>query len=157
MKIITNMVEAHIFREHDGRIEFLILKRSPAQYYPNLWQMVSGKIKPVEKAFEAALREIKEETGLTPLNLWIVPNVNSFYTEESDGLTFVPVFAAKVNPADNVQLSNEHVEYKWLPPEEAKKRLAWPGQKKSIDIIIDYFCNDNSFLNFMEIKIQQRD
>jgi len=66
MNIISNLIEAHIFREKNGKLEFLSLKRSPEQYYPNLWQMVSGKIKENETAYQSAIREIKEETGLTP-------------------------------------------------------------------------------------------
>ncbi|MCJ7552497.1 MAG: NUDIX domain-containing protein [Ignavibacteriaceae bacterium] len=153
MNIISNLIEAHIFREMNGQIEFLLLKRSPTQYYPNLWQMISGKIKPNEKAFECALREIKEETGLTPLNLWVVPNVNSFYTAENDSITSVPVFATKVNYNSEINLSNEHVEYKWLSSEEAKQHLAWVGQKKSVDVIVDYFFNKNIFLNLLEINM----
>jgi dihydroneopterin triphosphate diphosphatase len=153
MEIISNMIEAHIFRETGEQIEFLLLKRSPLQYYPNLWQMVSGKIKPGEKAFEAALREIKEETGLTPVNLWVVPNVNSFYTAEKDTITLIPVFAAKINSVNKVTVSSEHIEYKWLLHEEARQLLAWEGQRKSLDIILDYFKSSNSFLNFIEIKM----
>jgi dATP pyrophosphohydrolase len=153
VNISSNLIEAHIFRELNGTIEFLLLKRSPVQYYPNLWQMVSGKIKQEEKAFETALREIKEETGLTPLNLWVVPNVNSFYTSDSDTLNLVPVFASRVNNKSDVTLSNEHVDYKWLSPEDAKKHLAWAGQHKSVDIIADYFSFRKSFWALVEVKI----
>jgi len=117
LKIISNLIEAHIFRKMDDSIEFLLLKRAPDQYYPDIWQMVSGKIKPDEKAFETSLREIKEETGLTPLNQWVVPNINSFYTAENDSITLVPVFAAKVKNDDKVLISNEHSEFGWFTPE----------------------------------------
>ena len=52
MNIILNLVEAHIFRETENGIEFLLLKRAADQIYPCVWQMVSGKIKEGEKAFE---------------------------------------------------------------------------------------------------------
>ena len=45
MEILANMVEAHIFREIGIDLEFLLLKRSDKVIYPNLWQMVNGKIK----------------------------------------------------------------------------------------------------------------
>lgn len=153
MKIISNLIEAHIFREQNGILEFLILKRSPEQYYPNLWQMVSGKIKEIEKAYEAVLREIKEETSLTPEKLWVAPTVNSFYAPDGDYISLIPVFAAKVNHFSDVKLSSEHVAFKWVTPEEAKTHLAWEGQRKSVDVIVDYFLNRNSFLNFIEIKL----
>jgi len=153
VKINSNLIEAHIFRELNGRLEFLLLKRSPVQYYPNIWQMVSGKVKPEEKAYDSALREIKEETGLTPLNYWVVPNINSFYTADNDSITLVPVFAAIVKNDEKVLISNEHSEFGWFTPEEAKKKLAWAGQHRSVDIIVDYFQNNNVFWNFLEIKI----
>ena len=153
MNIISNLIEAHIFREKNGKLEFLLLKRSPEQYYPNIWQMVSGKIKENETAFNTALREIKEETNLTPEKFWVAPTVNSFYAPDKDYICLLPVFAAKVKYDCEVILSKEHVEYKWLSPEEAKNLLAWDGQRKFVDVIVDYFLNRNSFLNFIEIKI----
>ena len=151
MKIISNLIEAHIFREQNGKLEFLLLKRSPEQYYPNLWQMVSGKIKESETAYNTALREIKEETNLSPEKFWVAPTVNSFYSPDKDYICLIPVFAAKVKYDYKVILSKEHVEYKWATPEQAKQMLAWDGQRKSVDIIVDYFLNRNSFLNFIEI------
>jgi dATP pyrophosphohydrolase len=43
--------------------------------------------------------------------------------------------------------------YKWESPEEAKNLLAWDGQRKSVDVIVDYVLNRNSFLNFIEINL----
>ena len=153
MNIISNLIEAHIFRERNGKLEFLLLKRSPEQYYPNIWQMVTGKIKENEAAFNTALREIEEETGLVPEKFWVAPTVNSFYAPDKDYICLLPVFAAKVNSDSEIKISKEHTEHKWLSPEEAKKFLAWDGQRKSVDVIVDYFLNRNSFLNFIEIKI----
>jgi dATP pyrophosphohydrolase len=161
MKIISTMIEAHIFRETGNGIEFLLLKRADYQVYPNLWQMVTGKIKENEQAFQTAIREIKEETGLTPLQLWVAPTVNSFYEptrlndrvgQEDEYICLLPVFAARVE-ADKIQLSDEHTEYKWVNKTEAKKLLAWEGQKKAVDIIEDYFLNKKSFFHFVEIKL----
>lgn len=153
MKVISNLIEAHIFRETKDGIEFLLLKRAPYQYYPNLWQMVSGKIKDSEKAYETALREIKEETGLSPYQLWIAPNINSFYSPDDEYISLIPVFAAKVDFDSIVKISNEHSEYKWLKPSDARNLLAWEGQRKSVDLITEYFLNRKSFLNFVEIKL----
>ena len=153
MNIISNLIEAHIFREQNGKLEFLLLKRSPEQYYPNIWQMVSGKIKENETAFNTALREIEEETGLVPEKFWVAPTVNSFYAPDKDYICLLPVFAAKVNYDSKIKISKEHIEYKWLSPEEVKNLLAWDGQRKSVDVIVDYVLNRNSYLNFIEINL----
>ncbi len=153
MNIISNLIEAHIFRIEKDKLEFLSLKRSPEQYYPDLWQMVSGKIKENETAYQSALREIKEETGLKPEKLWVAPTVNSFYSPDKDYICLLPVFAAKVKYESIVKISNEHTEYKWVSPEQAKELYAWEGQRKSVDVIVDYLLNRNSFLNFIEITL----
>jgi dATP pyrophosphohydrolase len=152
MKIVSTMIEAHIFRESGNGIEFLLLKRADNQVYPGLWQMVTGKIKTNEKAFQTALREIKEETELTPLQLWVAPTVNSFYEPKDEYICLLPVFAARVE-ADNIQLSDEHTEYKWVNKTEAQKLLAWDGQRKAVQIIEDYFLNEKSYFHFVEINI----
>ncbi len=152
MELISNLIEAHIFRETHNGLEFLLLKRSETEIYPGIWQMVSGKIKTGEKAFETALREIKEETGLIPQKFWTAPNINSFYLPEKDYISFLPVFAALVEVDSKVIISREHSEFKWVKIEEAKKLLAWEGQRKSVDLIAEYFTNEITFLNFVEIK-----
>ena len=153
MNIISNLIEAHIFRIKNGELEFLLLKRSPEQYYPSLWQMVTGKIKENETAYQSALREIKEETGLIPEKFWVAPTVNSFYSPDKDYICLLPVFAARVKDECEIKLSKEHTEYKWVNTDEAKQLLAWDGQRKSVDVIIDYVLNRNSFLNFIEINL----
>ncbi|MCZ7613194.1 MAG: NUDIX pyrophosphatase [Ignavibacteriaceae bacterium] len=152
MKIISNLIEAHIFRNTGSKIEFLLLKRSEGQPYPGLWQMVTGKIKSNEKAYQTALREIKEETGLTPVQFWVAPTVNSFYEPKHEYICLLPVFAARVE-ADEIKLSKEHTEYQWVDKSTAQKMLAWEGQRKAVQIIEDYFLSEKSFLHFVEIKL----
>jgi dATP pyrophosphohydrolase len=151
MNIVANMIEAHIFRETEDGLKFLLLKRSEGQPYPNLWQMVTGKIKDGEKAYQTALREIKEETGLVPIQLWVAPTINSFYEPKDDYICLLPVFAAKVVDYE-IRLSNEHVEHQWVDKAKAQQLLAWDGQRKAVRIIEDYFLNEKSFLHFVEIK-----
>ncbi len=151
MNIISQMVEVHLFRIVQGEMEFLLLKRGEKEIYPGLWQMVSGRIEKDEKAYQTALREIKEETGLDVLHLWAVPNVNSFYSASSDELNFIPVFAAWVNSNAKVVISEEHSEFKWCLYEECRNLLVWEGQKKSVDILRDYYLNRKNDLDLVEI------
>ena len=153
MNIISNLVEVHIFRETENAIEFLLLKRAEDQIYPSVWQMVSGKIKENEKAFETSLRELKEETNLTPLKMWIAPKVNSFYSSQTDSICLIPVFAVQVKKDSKVIISNEHSEYKWVTSNETKRLLAWDGQRKAVELIEEYFLNEKSFLKFIEINL----
>ncbi|NWF90498.1 MAG: NUDIX domain-containing protein [Ignavibacteriaceae bacterium] len=153
LKLVSNMIEVHIFRLNKGSIEFLLLKRSEKEIYPGLWQMVSGSIKKGENAAQTVVREIMEETGLKPNKLWVVPNVNSFFSADKNYISFLPVFAAQVNKSDNVIISNEHCDFKWVSLKQANKMLAWVGQRKSVHIINDYFMRGKNFLNFIEVKV----
>ena len=153
MEIISKYVEVHVVRKINEKLEFLMLKRSREEIYGGLWQMVTGKIKKGEKAFESALREMKEETGLIPKKFWTAPNVNSFYSHEEDCVIILPVFIALVNETDKVIISKEHTEFKWANSGKAKSMLAWPGQRKSIDIIENYMMNESNFLKFVEIHL----
>ena len=147
------MIEAHVFRINKGELEFLLLKRSEREIYPGLWQMISGSIHEGETAYQTALREIGEETNLKPIKIWVVPNVNSFYSPEKNYISLLPVFAVKVNSNSKVRISDEHNEYKWVRKEKTKKMLAWVGQRKSVDIISEYFTKKKSFLKFVEVKL----
>lgn len=153
MNVTSGLIEAHVFRKKKDGIEFLLLKRSENENYGGIWQMVTGSIDEGEKASDTALREIKEETGLTPEKLWVVPNVNSFYSPEKDSLIMIPVFAALVNN-EAVVISSEHSEYQWVDKEKAKSLLAWNGQRKSVDTIYQYFESENPVLYFNEINFR---
>jgi len=65
----------------------------------------------------------------------------------------VPVFVTEVKRNSNVTLSSEHTEYLWCSKEEAKEMLAWPGQRKSVDIISEYFSNSKSLLKLVKIEL----
>ncbi len=151
MEIKSDMVEVHLFKVIDGEIKFLILKRAENVVFPGLWQMVTGKSEGDETALETALREIKEETGLIPKNIWAAPNINSFYSHHENCINLIPVFAAEIETDDGVVISNEHLEYKWTTPEEAKKLFAWAGQRKSVEIITQYFLKEKNFFDLLKI------
>jgi len=156
MKIKTKYVEVHLIeKSRAGTFRFLLLKRSFKQNFPGLWQMVTGKIARGEKAYETAIREIKEETGLMVNELWIVPNINSFYLPEEDAIIQIPVFLALVPENFKVALSSEHIQYKWVEAQQAIKMLEWPGQKRSVKIIEEYFLQ-GKFNNLLKIEYSNK-
>jgi dihydroneopterin triphosphate diphosphatase len=153
VNIVSTLIEAHVFRKVKDDLEFLLLRRSSKEIYPNIWQMVTGSSHEKEKGFETALREIKEETGLIPQKFWIVPKVNSFYNSAKDEIVIVPVFSALVDNESEVHISDEHSEYIWLNKIDAVQLLAWPGQRESLEIIYNYFMSEQCFLTLTEIQL----
>lgn len=155
MKVLSYMIEAHIFRMVDNVPEFLLLKRSELEVYPGIWQMVTGSSNQEERALQTVVREIKEETDLQPKRLWVVPFINSFYSWKRNHICLVPVFAAMVENDARVRISEEHTEYKWVSRDEAVEMLAWIGQRSSVNYIYDFFTTKNSSLNFEEINMSR--
>lgn len=152
MELNASMIEAHINRKKKGKLEFLLLKRGENANYPGLWQMVTGKIKKDEKAYETVLREVKEETDLSVEKLFIVPNVNSFYSITDNKVNFVPVFLCLVNEDEKVKISKEHCKFRWVSKNKAMKMVAWTGQQKSLEIIYSFLTKKEKEIRFVEIK-----
>ncbi len=137
--IATRFVDCHIFRRTAHGDEWLVMKRAPGILLGGTWQMVSGHIDDGETAYEAAFRELQEETGLTPLHFFQGSYVNRFYLAQTDEVILSPVFCAEV-PADaEVVLSDEHTDYAWVDHREAMERYPWPGQRKSLRIVRQQF------------------
>ena len=151
-EIISNYIEVHVCRKAEHGYNFLLLKRSQEKkIYPGIWQMITGTIEPGEKTKDAVLREVMEETGLTPLKLYSVPHVNTFYFEYSDVICLSPVFLVMTDKED-IKISDEHSEYKWLNYEDAADLIHWPDQIESLNLIYKYIKDDRLIKKLVEIK-----
>ena len=115
-----------LFRNDSDKNEFLLLN-----YPQGHWDFVKGKIEQNETSHEAALRETKEETGITNIKF-----VDGF--EESVEYDFrfkkenihkkVIFFLAKTNEK-NIKLSHEHNDYLWLEYNDALKKTTFENAK----------------------------
>ena len=152
--IITRVVDAYVFRQTDVEYKFLLLKRADTKIYEHLWQGVAGKIESGESAWQAALRELDEETGLEPKRMFIADHVSKFYEENGDRINLVPVFGIEVESED-VRLSDEHTEFRWMGIGEAEQTLVWNGQKKSIRTVYEMLKSNDDRMKWSEIKINQ--
>lgn len=151
-EITCRVIDCHVFIVKDGEPLYLLLKRSPDVLYAGSWRMVGGKIEPGEKAYETAIRELSEETGLKPLRMWSVPYINSFYEASKDRVNIIPVFAVEAD-SENVRLSREHAEYRWISFAEAAELLPWPAQIEGLRIIHEYIVKQKMVSGFVEITL----
>ncbi|MBP9122418.1 MAG: NUDIX pyrophosphatase, partial [Ignavibacteriaceae bacterium] len=92
-----------------------------------------------------------EETNLTPGEFWVVPNVNSFYNPNKDTVSLIPVFAGRVAADSVITISEEHDDYGWFEFEDAIRLLAWPGQRKSAEIINRYFHHEKYYFELIKL------
>jgi dATP pyrophosphohydrolase len=152
--VSSRLVEVCPFRIRNDRGEYLLIRRaSDDPLYPGLWQFVTGRVEKGEKAHQAALRELREETGAEPLKLWTVPGINSFYDPREDVVSMVVLFAAQIDGHFIVRLSAEHSASDWLPFAEARRRLVWPGQRSCLEIVRDYILGGESAGTLLELPL----
>ena len=133
-KLKIRVIDSYVYKKSNNGFDFLILKRADTKIYEHLWQGVAGKIEKGESAWQTAIRELKEETGLNPLNIFVADHVSRFYETNGDRINLVPVFGIEVESKD-VILSEEHVDFKWVDYIEAKNTLVWNGQKTGLKIV----------------------
>lgn len=152
-QIVTNYIELHICRKTADAYCFLLLKRSEnSKIYPGIWQMITGTIESHENTKQTLLRELSEETGLTPESVYSIPRINTFYLAVSDKICMSPVFLAFVK-SEKVKISEEHTEYKWASYEEARELIHWPNQVESLEVIMKYLSDSEMFSKLVEIEI----
>jgi dATP pyrophosphohydrolase len=116
---------AYIVRRVEAGDEYLLLKRAPHEEIPNLWQPVAGGIHSGETAWQAAVREVGEETGLRIAKLYSANIIQSFYSAPDDCIVHFPVFVAFVSADQPVTISAEHSEYQWLDVDQAELLLTF--------------------------------
>jgi 8-oxo-dGTP diphosphatase len=102
--------------------KFLILKNNEKDV-DNLkagWETPGGHLEEGEDLNQALLREIKEETGLTNVNVLCPIHSFLFYPGEDRSLGGV-VYLSEYVSGDIVMDENEHSEYKWASLDEIEK------------------------------------
>lgn len=150
--ILSQIVEVGIFRWIADEPQYLLLQRADdEELYPGIWQILTGSMNKNESADKAALRELKEETGLSLKRFWTVPIVDSYFDIQNDTVQMVPVFAVEVDAGLKVCLSREHQRYEWLPYAAASNRLVWPGQMQAIEIVHEFIAGGKEAARLLEI------
>jgi 8-oxo-dGTP pyrophosphatase MutT (NUDIX family) len=130
-KITPGVVEIFVIKHNGGDWRVLTLQRAPDGKRPNSWETVYGKIDAREKPEKAAVRELREETGLAPESLYNV-TVSSFYLHASSTVQMCITFAAFVSGDAEVAIGEEHQRFEWLSLEEACERFTWPREAHAL-------------------------
>ena len=120
-------------REH----EVLLMRRTRSN--AGQWCQIAGSIEPGETAWRAALREMREETGLVPVSLYSADLCEQFYEIGTDSIWVAPIFVAYVDSEATVRMNEEHSEYCWTSIGRAIDLLPFPGQKTMLMHIRHWF------------------
>ena len=117
--------------------EVLLLKRSTRPYCGQ-WFPVEGMIDPGESSEDAVIRELREETQLTPLEIYrestrIVPS--------DPAQVLVHIYVSFVSDQSTVTLNEEHTAMRWCSIEEALEILPLPAQRAALTRIQARYLN----------------
>lgn len=116
-------------RRQDGK--YLLLKHAQHKRSPGKWTFPGGIIEEGESVKEAALRELKEETGLTGE---VIRTGNSFEVVSKYGEFEVNPFLVIVDK-DNVVLSSEHTDYRWVEPADIEDMETVKDLEKDLEAV----------------------
>jgi dATP pyrophosphohydrolase len=140
-------IAAILLKKVENGYKVLLLKRDTS-ILREAWCYIGGSIEKGEKAWEAAIREVREETGITKIILYISNKFDQFYSPNEDYIYVAPVFVGYVGDNQEVVLNYEHKEYQWMTFEEAKNKVTLPGNDEVLEFVEKHFVkrNPSSFL-----------
>ncbi len=98
--------------------DVLILKHKTGK-----WLLPGGKIQENESWLEALKREVKEETRITQFKIKEILDVDS-YIENKTGY-YVVTFLAEISKTCKIELSHEHIDYRWIKLKDSDNYEFW--------------------------------
>ncbi len=123
--VLAPAVNVAVVRRVQGKWEVLLLRRSAQESHAGKWGLVAGSREDGESAVETARREVIEETGYTPSQLFATEQLIHFYDVDSDSIWLSPVFVALVEVNREPRLSSENVDWQWLSLVRAVSVVSW--------------------------------
>lgn len=120
-----------------GKFEFAVFQRADD---PKCWQGISGGVEDGETTIQAALKESFEEAG-TPLDSdiyaldtvsYIPADIFSAHTLWGENTVVIPMYYFAIPFSEDIILSDEHIEAKWLEYDDADKLVYWHDQKTAL-------------------------
>ena len=122
----------------DNEILYAVFKRESST--GGYWQGIAGGGEDGESPLEAAKRETLEEAGIDASHEYIkldsyatVPVANVCGFRWGDDVLVIPEFCFGVKVEDEqLQLSYEHTEYRWMSYDRAMEILHWDSNKGAL-------------------------
>ena len=115
-----------LFRKEESKILFLLL------HYPSgHWDFVKGKMEQGESTHQTAVRETKEETGITDITFvenfeeWIEYN----FKHQGELVQKKVVFFLAETKTEEIKISHEHSGYTWMDYNSSMEKTTFDNAK----------------------------
>src|SRR5579859_7543788 len=124
-----------VLRYRETGIDALLIGRGT----PRIWTLPKGHVEAKESNEQAALREVREETGcwgeivtrLSEISYW-------FYFNRLKHKKSVTFFLMRYLSGDTANHDHEVDEARWFDVAGAKRALKYVNEKRLIDLALDY-------------------
>jgi dATP pyrophosphohydrolase len=159
MRVRYDMVACFVVRPgvEGADHEFLQLRRSPGKYLGGAWSTVRGKMEDNERAWESALRELKEETGIIPDAFFQLDTVDIFYLHGDDTLWHCLGFCALVKRDVEIKLNPEHDAWRWVARSRIDADFMWPGERNQLAELCREVLDNGPAIKYLRIEVPRRD
>jgi type II secretory ATPase GspE/PulE/Tfp pilus assembly ATPase PilB-like protein/8-oxo-dGTP pyrophosphatase MutT (NUDIX family) len=127
----VGVVDVYIIDPSVSPWRTLALRRGEGTRCTGAWEAVHGRIEYGETPEQAALRELREETGLDAQRLYNV-TVHAFYLHKMNAVQLAVVFCAFADSTQQITLGPEHEAFAWLPLDQASDRFIWPRATQAL-------------------------
>lgn len=125
------------YRMVDGQPLYCVLRRADSHD----WQFIAGGGEDDETPLRAAVREIAEEGGVTARDIIqlrsicyipadIFPKRHLYHWPED--LYVLPEYSFGFPCGEEITLSREHTQCRWLPCQEAREMLRWDSNRTAL-------------------------
>jgi len=108
------------------------------------WNFPKGKLDKGEKSLKAALREVKEETGLCGDDLRFNQRFRVYdhyiFFQKKQKVFKVVIYYLAETFQKNIKISNEHFGYGWFLYKEARRMLIYQNLKKNLKNAYNIIC-----------------
>ena len=114
-----------LFNDNEDR-KFLLLN------YPSKhWDFVKGKMEKDETPHETALRETKEETGISDVEFLegFEEEIEYYFYADNQEIHKKVIFFLASTKTTNVKLSHEHLNFIWLDFQHALEKITYQNAK----------------------------
>lgn len=126
-----HIVAVTAFIKNKAGDKFLVVKRSRNEIaYPRKWAFPGGKLEKGQTILETLKREVKEEVGLE------IENYKKFLDDYTfirpDGHNVVGLCFLVIAKSEDVKISKDFDDFKWITPKELSKLDHIDGMEEEV-------------------------